>query len=133
MRDRSVENRRNYYRYNTYDKLLAKMNVISIDDMDLRNNELDVIIHDISEGGFSFLSNSYIDMKQKVIVEVSFRLMDFDCVLRGEVLHLDKYVGGYKYLYGVEILESNHDDLYKLLLKTGLRFEKVKRSNSSLV
>lgn len=133
MRDRSSENRRNYYRYNTFDKLLGKMIVLSIDDMILPNNELGVTIHDISEGGFSFLSDSYIDMKQQVIISVDFRLMDFNCMLKGEVLRLDKYIGGYKYLYGVELLECNHADLYKLLVKTGLRFEKVNRSNSSVL
>lgn len=92
--DGKPENRRDSYR--------LTINRQSIAQLGINTKGMEVIIHDISESGFSIITNQYIENINGILVHTMFEDGDYKFSLLGTIVRKVKYKEGF-YLYGCRL------------------------------
>lgn len=129
-----MENKRSFVRMDTLYKIEAEIVIIKIGDYIVRSEANKIVLKDISGNGVAFLTDKYIDLSKEITAEISFKLLNTDIELVGDLVRLETVGDPFDYLYGVKVSSGNltEDEMYKLLMKTGVYFKNVTPENSSI-
>lgn len=131
----TIENRRNFVRMDPLYKLQGEMLLIEyVEDTEIRSEPEIIIFKNLSGNGLAILTNTYIDLTKNIRAEITFKLMDVNIIAQGGLVRLENIGNPLDYLYGLKIENSNlnEDELYKVLMKCGLKFKNITAKNSSM-